>query len=327
MVFSSGSTVAACPLMIAQIANMFILQKREKIIAESCMANCENPTGWEWIDIVVLHPLSSFLLSFTMVILHITFFSWYENLSYELLSLKTEWTLLSLGILSTIGILGTLQLKQLSFGLPIILFHAGLLYRWSVDAFGNGADNDLDIRSIVRCSFVMFCALGLIMIYVVLSRLIVFVQITAQKFVLPPDRVKMRRIVRKQVFNFTVFVFMVFAAILRSGTLGLTTNGDGGEVELLANSRAEDFGLTSPLNGVCGNAIWRDRVDITTTLPESWWFRMIWGILGYLFLTACFQLMPYTFMTVKGKWLEHRILILGLRTHFVRSVRFNHITF
>ena len=216
---------------------------------------------------------------------------------------------------------GTLQLKQVSFGLPIILFHAGLLYRWSVDAFGNGTDNDLDIRSIVRCSFVMFCALGLIMIYVVLSRLIVFVQITAQKFVLPPDRVKMRRIVRKQVFNFTVFVFMVFAAILRSGTLGLTTNSDDGEVELLASSRAEDFGLTSPLNGVCGSAIWRDRVDIITTLPESWWFRMIWGILGYLFLTACFQLMPYTFMTVKGKWLEHRILILGLRTHFVRSDR------
>lgn len=107
MVFSSGSTVAACPLMIAQIANMFILQKREKIIAESCMANYESPTGWEWIDIVVLHPLSSFLLSFTMVILHITFFSWYENLSYELLSLKTEWTMLSLGILSTIGVVGT----------------------------------------------------------------------------------------------------------------------------------------------------------------------------------------------------------------------------
>ena len=291
MVFSSGSTVAACTLMVAQIVNMFLLQKRERVIAESCLANYENPTGWEWIDVIVLSPLSSFLLSFTIVILHVTFFSWYENISYSLLSLKTEWTLLSLGILSIVGIVGTLQLKQLSFGLPIFLFHAGLLYRWSSEAFGNGTDNDLDIRSIVRCSFVMFCALSLVMMYVLLSRLIVWVQITAQKFVLPPDRVKMRRIVRKQVFNFTVFLFMFFAAILRSGTLGLTTTD--GEVELEENSRAEDFGLTSPLNGVCGNAIWRDRVDIVTALPESWWFRMIWGILGYLLLTACFQLMPY----------------------------------
>ena len=34
--------------------------------------------------------------------------------------------------------------------------------------------------------------------------------------------------------------------------------------------------------------------------------------------TVAFQLLPYTFMTVRGKWLEHRIRMLNLRTTYVR---------
>jgi len=319
MVFSSGSVVSACILMIVQIVNMFVLQKRENVIADSCVANSESPTGWEWIDVIVLSPLSSFLLSFTLVILHLTFFSWYENQDYSLFTMKMEWTLVSMGILSVIAIVGTFHAKKLAFGLPIMLYHMGILYRWSNEAFDSTNSDNESMRSIVRCSFVMFCALGVAIVYVTIRRFIVYVQITATKFVLPPDRVKMRRIVGKQVLNFTVFLFMIFAVVLRSGTLGLTFNSTDGKVELDEDSRADTLGLTSPLNGVCGRAIWTDRVDIVMSVPESWWFRMVWIFLGYLLLTACFQLLPYTFMTVKGKWLEHRIMILGLRTTFVRN--------
>eukprot|EP00939_MAST-03C_sp_MAST-3C-sp1_P002097 g2097.t1 len=316
LVFSADSSIGTCPLFGLQIVSLAHSYRKLRFRPDN-VSGRDVKTGWEWIDATLVQPMTSTLISWTCVHIHLAFFDWVMSTSDTLFSISTEaFAIVGIVVLAIVSIVTIYSTKDICFGLPVAAFYKSLLENWSGLAFSEVSEDDFLVH-MVRATFLMLCVVMIIITHQFLGDVVTYFQITRVKFPLSPDRKKMQLVVRKQVLNTTAFALVLTATFFRSGSYRYVGSSDGA-VESTERFGVFGSGAISPLNGVCGGAVFADSRHVVPILPSAWWFASLWLILAYLTFTIAVQSLPYTFLTKRGKHLEHRTVSLRLRTTYVR---------